>query len=262
MAGAWGCFPRPGDRVRFFYVRINPGVLQQMKHHAHVETKEQTGLSTPAPPREAAPDIAVHQSPVYRAAKRVFDLVVGIGVLVLLVPIIPIIALMIKLDSRGPVFYRQERVGWRGKPFKFYKFRSMVADADRRLKDLESLNELDGPAFKMRSDPRVTSVGRFLRRSSLDEIPQIFNVIRGEMSIVGPRPPLPEEVGRYQPWQRRRLDVKPGITCLWQISGRSHVGFDEWMRLDMQYLQTRGLRTDLVILLKTIPAVIARRGAY
>jgi len=124
------------------------------------------------------------------------------------------------------------------------------------------LNEQDGPVFKARSDPRVTNVGKFLRRSSLDEIPQIFNVVKGEMSVVGPRPPLPSEVEHYQPWHRRRLEVTPGITCLWQISGRSHLSFNEWMRLDMEYMKHRSFKTDLLILLKTIPAVIARKGAY
>jgi lipopolysaccharide/colanic/teichoic acid biosynthesis glycosyltransferase len=138
----------------------------------------------------------------------------------------------------------------------------MFTGADERKKELEALNEQDGPVFKVRSDPRVTNVGRFLRRSSLDEIPQIFNVVKGEMSIVGPRPPVPSEVERYHPWHRRRLEVRPGITCLWQISGRSHLSFDEWMRLDMEYLKHRNFRTDLLIFFKTIPAVIARRGAY
>jgi lipopolysaccharide/colanic/teichoic acid biosynthesis glycosyltransferase len=138
----------------------------------------------------------------------------------------------------------------------------MFVDADERKQEVEALNEQDGPVFKVRSDPRVTNVGRFLRRSSLDEIPQIFNVVKGEMSIVGPRPPLPSEVLRYQPWHRKRLEVTPGITCLWQISGRSHLSFNEWMRLDMEYLKQRSFRTDLLILFKTIPAVIARKGAY
>jgi lipopolysaccharide/colanic/teichoic acid biosynthesis glycosyltransferase len=169
---------------------------------------------------------------------------------------------MIKADSRGPVFYRQDRVGRGGRLFRFYKFRSMYEEADRRLPELVDRNEQDGPVFKIKSDPRITAVGRFLRRSSMDEIPQVFNVLRGEMSIVGPRPALPTEVARYQPWQRRRLEVKPGITCLWQIAGRSHIGFDEWMRLDVEYLRTRSFATDAVIFVKTVPAVMARRGAY
>lgn len=207
-------------------------------------------------------DFGVRESRGYAFCKRCFDLLAGSLVLVLLLPIIPLIAIMIKLDSPGPVFYGQDRVGQGGRRFKFLKFRSMVQDAERRIHEVQDQNEQSGPVFKIRSDPRITSVGRFLRRSSLDEIPQILNVLKGDMSIVGPRPPLPSEVERYLPWQRRRLEVKPGITCLWQISGRSHISFDEWMRLDMEYLKTRSFRTDLVIFLKTVPAVIARRGAY
>jgi lipopolysaccharide/colanic/teichoic acid biosynthesis glycosyltransferase len=205
-------------------------------------------------------ELRVH--PGYVAAKRIFDLIVGLLILVLLVPVVPLIALIIRLDSSGPVFYRQDRIGEGGRPFKFYKFRSMYVESDRRQKELERHNEQDGPVFKMRLDPRVTSVGRFLRRSSMDEVPQVLNVLKGDMSIVGPRPPLPTEVSRYLPGHHRRLDVKPGITCLWQISGRSQIGFDEWMRLDMEYLRTRSLRTDFLIFVKTIPAVMARRGAY
>jgi exopolysaccharide biosynthesis polyprenyl glycosylphosphotransferase len=214
------------------------------------------------PDEEPAEEFVIREPIAYRIAKRVFDLLVALAALVLLVPIIPLIAVMIKLDTPGPVFFRQQRVGRRGRSFAFYKFRSMFVDADERKKEVEALNEQDGPVFKVRSDPRVTDVGRFLRRSSLDEIPQIFNVVKGEMSIVGPRPPLPSEVLRYQPWHRRRLEVTPGITCLWQISGRSHLSFNEWMRLDMEYLKQRSFRADLIILVKTIPAVIARKGAY
>jgi lipopolysaccharide/colanic/teichoic acid biosynthesis glycosyltransferase len=224
---------------------------------------ERPGVTADEPSdEEPAEEFVVRESAAYRIAKRSFDLLLAMGGLVLLVPIIPLIAVMIKLDTPGPVFFRQQRIGRRGRPFAFYKFRSMFVDADERKKDVEALNEQDGPVFKVRSDPRVTDVGRFLRRSSLDEIPQIFNVVKGEMSIVGPRPPLPTEVSRYQPWHRRRLEVTPGITCLWQISGRSHLSFNEWMRLDMEYLKQRSFRTDLLIFFKTIPAVIARKGAY
>lgn len=209
-----------------------------------------------------AGDVVLNDTLAYIAGKRLFDLAVGLLVFVFVIPIVPLIALMIKLDSPGPVFYLQDRIGRGGRPFRFYKFRSMYREADRRRNELESRNEQEGPVFKIKADPRITPVGQFLRRSSVDEIPQILNVLRGEMSIVGPRPPLPVEVARYQPWHRRRLDVKPGITCLWQIAGRSQIGFDEWMRLDMEYLRTRSLRTDLAIFLKTLPAVMARRGAY
>ncbi|HET6350074.1 MAG TPA: sugar transferase [Candidatus Krumholzibacteria bacterium] len=210
----------------------------------------------------AGVDLPLRDNLMYVAGKRAFDLAVGIFASALVLPIVPIIALMIKLDSPGPVFYRQDRIGRGGRPFRFYKFRSMYREADRRRAELQHRNEQDGPVFKIKADPRITPVGQFLRRSSVDEIPQIINVLRGEMSVVGPRPALPAEVARYQPWHRRRLDVKPGITCLWQIAGRSQIGFDEWMRLDMEYLRTRGLRTDLTIFAKTLPAVMARRGAY
>jgi exopolysaccharide biosynthesis polyprenyl glycosylphosphotransferase len=227
-----------------------------MEHPMHLQPKQQQRGGGDAD------GFTVHSAPGYVLCKRCFDIVASILILILLMPIIPLIALMIRLDSPGPVFYRQDRVGEGGRIFKFLKFRSMYHGADQRLSELAARNEQSGPVFKIRSDPRITSVGRFLRRSSLDEIPQIFNVLNGDMSIVGPRPPLPSEVERYLPWQRRRLEVKPGITCLWQISGRSQISFDEWMRLDMEYLKTRSFQTDLLIFLKTIPAVIARRGAY
>lgn len=199
---------------------------------------------------------------VYGLCKRLLDVVVGGLILALLIPIIPLIAIMIKLDSPGPVFFKQDRVGRLGRVFTFYKFRSMQRGAETRKQDVETLNEQEGPVFKMRSDPRVTSVGGFLRRSSFDEIPQIFNVLKGDMSLVGPRPHMPVEVSKYEPWHRLRLQVKPGITCLWQVSGRSEVSFDEWMRLDIAYIRRRNTLTDLAILFRTIPAVMARKGAY
>ena len=210
----------------------------------------------------ASAELEMTRSRVYEITKRSFDLVVGAFILVMLMPVIPLIALMIKLDTPGPVFFRQQRVGRGSRIFEFYKFRSMYRDAEKRKKEFEALNEQEGPVFKIKSDPRVTSVGRFLRRSSLDEIPQIFNVLKGDMSIVGPRPQMSNEVEQYLPWHRKRLEVTPGITCLWQISGRSQISFNEWMRLDVEYIKHRSFRTDLVIFLKTIPAVIARKGAY
>jgi lipopolysaccharide/colanic/teichoic acid biosynthesis glycosyltransferase len=221
-----------------------------------------TSSRLPSPPSTPALEAGVIEPFGYRVTKRVFDLAAGGAIALLLVPVVPLVALMIRLDSDGPVFYRQDRVGKGARLFKFYKFRSMRADSDRMRAELESRNELKGPVFKMKDDPRVTAVGQFLRRSSLDEIPQIFNVLKGDMSIVGPRPALPGEVAKYEAWHRRRLDVKPGITCLWQVAGRSQVDFDEWMRLDLVYLSRRSLGADLGIFLKTIPAVIARRGAY
>ena len=223
-----------------------------------------SGLATPPSSHAPADAGAIEFTEPfgYAVAKRAFDLAAGSFILLLLVPVIPLVAMMIRFDSEGPVFYRQDRIGKGGRRFKFYKFRSMRVNSDRMRAELESKNELAGPVFKMKNDPRVTSVGQFLRRSSLDEIPQIFNVLKGDMSIVGPRPSLPGEVERYEAWHRRRLEVKPGITCLWQVAGRSHVEFDEWMRLDIEYMSRRSLRTDFIIFLKTIPAVIARRGAY
>ena len=194
--------------------------------------------------------------------KRVLDLVLTLVAGTLVLPLIPLIALAIRLDSPGPVLYRSIRLGRHGRPFVFYKFRSMVVGAHESARYVRHLNESEGPVFKSALDPRVTRVGRFLRRTSIDELPQLMNVLRGDMTLVGPRPPIPEEVEAYAPWQRLRLDVKPGLTCLWQVSGRSKLGFEEWMRLDIQYIQNMSLSTDLKILMRTIPAVLSREGAY
>lgn len=199
---------------------------------------------------------------VYCVAKRLLDITLAILGLVLLMPLVPVIVALVKLDSRGPVLFAQKRVGRKGHLFTCYKFRSMVNNAESLKSELVEFNEATGPAFKIRQDPRITAIGAFLRRSSLDEMPQLVNVLFGQMSIVGPRPQIPAEVELYEPWHRQRLDVKPGITCLWQIAGRSHIGFDEWMRLDVEYIRRRSLRTDLYILFHTLPAVIARKGAY
>jgi exopolysaccharide biosynthesis polyprenyl glycosylphosphotransferase len=197
-----------------------------------------------------------------RYGKRLFDLVVGGVMFLLFLPLLIILAISIKLDSPGPILYRSTRVGRGGRTFTFYKLRSMVRDAEKERERIAHLNEVSGPVFKIANDPRATKIGRILRRTSLDELPQLLNVLRGDMSIVGPRPPIPEEVTHYEPWQLRRLSVKPGITCLWQVSGRSRLGFDEWMRLDMEYVERRGLALDLKILLRTVPAVLAGEGAY
>jgi len=182
--------------------------------------------------------------------------------LVLLAPFLTGLALAVKLSSPGPVLYRQERVGLNGKSFTMLKFRSMVVDADRRLEDLRGDNISDGLLFKMRADPRVTRVGRLLRRLSLDELPQLFNVVRGTMSLVGPRPPLPGEVARYDTSVSRRLLVKPGLTGLWQISGRSDLSWEESVRLDLRYVENWSLAMDALILWKTGRAVFSSTGAY
>lgn len=196
------------------------------------------------------------------AVKRFVDVTVASGLLVLLLPLILVSAVAIKMQDRGPVLFRQERVGRDGRRFTLLKFRTMVPDAEDRLVEVEDLNEAGHHFFKIREDPRVTPVGRFLRKWSIDETPQLWNVIKGQMSMVGPRPPLPREVDGYQDWHRRRLRVKPGITGMWQVSGRSHVPFDEAVRLDLFYIENWSLGLDLYLLAKTVPAVLGRRGAY
>jgi exopolysaccharide biosynthesis polyprenyl glycosylphosphotransferase len=196
------------------------------------------------------------------AAKAVFDVSVAVALTILLSPVLLILALVVGLSSRGPVIFRQERVGLNGKLFKMLKFRTMVVDAESQLDQLQSINDGAGPLFKLRDDPRVTKAGRFLRRYSLDELPQLFNVIKGDMSIVGPRPPLPREVELYEPEVRRRLLVKPGVTGPWQISGRSDLPWIEGVRLDLFYVENWSLVGDLVLIWRTLRAVLRREGAY
>jgi exopolysaccharide biosynthesis polyprenyl glycosylphosphotransferase len=195
--------------------------------------------------------------------KRAVD-VAGAGLLLLaLAPLFLIIGILIKLDSEGPAFFRQVRVGKWGKHFRMFKFRSMSCDAERRKNELLAQNEMHGGViFKMKRDPRVTRMGRIVRRYSLDELPQLWNVLRGDMSLVGPRPPLPTEVHNYSLDERRRLDVKPGITCIWQVSGRSQLPFRAQVDLDVAYIESQSLWGDIKLLMKTIPAVITGRGAY
>jgi lipopolysaccharide/colanic/teichoic acid biosynthesis glycosyltransferase len=172
-----------------------------------------------------------------------------------------VVAAFIKLTSRGPILFRQLRVGQHGKQFHMLKFRSMVADAEELKARLMAHNEQTGPVFKMARDPRITRVGRFIRKFSIDELPQLINILRGEMSIVGPRPPVPSEVAKYEAWQRRRLSVRPGLTCVWQVSGRNQISFEEWMYLDMQYIDHWSLAHDFQLILKTVPVVLTGRGA-
>jgi lipopolysaccharide/colanic/teichoic acid biosynthesis glycosyltransferase len=194
--------------------------------------------------------------------KRAMD-ILGSGLaLICLAPLLGLLALLVRLSSPGPIIFRQQRVGAGGRPFTFYKFRSMYVDAEARKAELMAQNEADGPVFKMKNDPRVTPIGRILRRYSLDELPQLWNVFRGDMSLVGPRPPTPNEVPGYQAWQRQRLRLKGGLTCTWQVSGRSDVSFEEWMRMDARYAKQRGLRTDIKLILETIKAIFTGRGAY
>jgi exopolysaccharide biosynthesis polyprenyl glycosylphosphotransferase len=193
--------------------------------------------------------------------KTVVDLAVAAFLLIMLAPIFIVISAGIKLTSRGPVFFRQVRYGLRGREFKMFKFRSMWLDAEMRMDEVRHLNEMSGPAFKIMRDPRVTPIGRFLRKTSLDELPQLINVLKGEMSLVGPRPPIPSEVREYERWQRRRLSMKPGLTCLWQVKGRNRIEFERWMELDLQYIDNWSLGLDLKIILKTVPVVLFGYGA-
>jgi exopolysaccharide biosynthesis polyprenyl glycosylphosphotransferase len=196
------------------------------------------------------------------AFKRLLDLGISLLLLTLSLPVLVIAALAIKLSSPGSVVFKQKRIGLNGRMFTLYKFRTMIADAHERRDEYAHLNEMNGPAFKAKNDPRVTPVGRWLRRFSLDELPQLWNVFKGDMSLVGPRPPIPEEVASYHRWHRRRLSMKPGLTCLWQISGRNDIqDFDRWMQLDLQYIDNWSPTLDLKILLRTIPAVLSGKGA-
>jgi len=194
--------------------------------------------------------------------KRIFDVVVTSLAMPVVLPIMGLVALAIKIDSPGPILFVQERVGLRKHLFPLFKFRSMVVDAEEKLKEIEHLNEAEGPIFKMKDDPRVTRVGRFIRKTSLDELPQLFNVLRGEMSLVGPRPMSQRDVALFDSGiQRKRFSVKPGITCIWQISGRSNLPFDKWLELDLEYIENWSLWLDVKILFKTVPAVFFSRGA-
>ena len=193
--------------------------------------------------------------------KSMGDIYFSILAVILLIPVFFVIALIIKLGSKGPVFFRQERIGLRGRKFKLFKFRTMVVDAEEQLKKLQARNEADGPVFKIKDDPRITRVGRFLRKTGLDELPQLLNVVRGEMSLVGPRPPLEDEVKQYERWQLRRLSVKPGITCTWQIVPERHdVSFEKWMELDLHYIDNWNLRKDFELFFKTVKTFFVAGG--
>lgn len=192
--------------------------------------------------------------------KLVFDKVFSFCVLLCLLPFFLIIAVCIKIDSKGPVFFSQKRVGLRGREFKLYKFRSMCDGAEQMLESMKNENEQEGPVFKVKNDKRITRVGKIIRRASIDELPQFFNVLKGDMSVVGPRPPLPDEVKQYKTWQNRRLSMKPGITCIWQVSGRNKIPFEQWMKLDLQYIDTWSIGLDFMIILKTIKTMVMRDG--
>lgn len=193
--------------------------------------------------------------------KRFFDIVISFAALLVLSPFIAVVALLIRLTSSGPILYRQQRCGLNGRKFIMYKFRSMVENADDLRRRYEHMSQRS-VAMKIPHDPRVTPIGRWLRKFSIDEIPQLYNVLRGEMSIVGPRPPLAEEVERYELWQRRRLRMRPGLTCIWAVCGRDHIDFNSWMRMDISYIENWSLKLDWSIILRTIPHVLAGKGAH
>ena len=198
-----------------------------------------------------------------RVVKRVLDMVGSVVLAIVLAPLFVLVVGLIRIDSPGPIFFPQQRIGRHGRQFRMYKFRSMYVDAEERRAALVAKNEMEGGViFKMKDDPRITRVGKYIRRGSIDELPQLWNVFKGEMSLVGPRPPLPAEVDEYSLEDRRRLEVVPGITCIWQVSGRSEIPFDQQVELDVAYIESQSLWLDLKLLLRTIPAVLLGKGAY
>ena len=198
---------------------------------------------------------------MYNFIKRFIDIFCSSLGILLLSPVFIIVGTIIKLDSKGPVIFSQKRVGKDGKEFKMYKFRSMVVNAEELKKKLMHQNEMSGPMFKMKDDPRITKIGKFIRKTSIDELPQLINVLKGEMSLVGPRPSLPKEVAQFEPWMMRRLDVKPGLTCYWQVSGRNNIDFDDWMKLDIKYVEDRSIKLDIKLIFKTVFVLFGDKNA-
>lgn len=206
-------------------------------------------------------EIVVEKRRMYEFFKRGIDIVGSLCGLVLLSPILLIIMVLIKLESKGPVIFSQERVGRYGNKFKMYKFRSMVVNAEELKVKLAAQNEMSGPMFKMKDDPRVTKVGKFIRKTSLDEIPQLVNVLKGDMSLVGPRPSLPKEVEQFEPWMNKRHEVRPGLTCYWQVSGRNNIDFEDWMKLDVRYVEERSFWGDIKLIFKTVFVLFGDKNA-
>ncbi|MBU5592504.1 sugar transferase [Clostridium sp. MSJ-4] len=201
------------------------------------------------------------KSKVYFFVKRIIDILGSLVGLIIVSPILLITAIAIKLDSKGPIFFAQERVGQYGKVFKMYKFRSMVINAEELLDKLKEKNEMSGPMFKMTDDPRITKVGKFIRKTSIDELPQLMNVLKGEMSLVGPRPNLPKEVGNFEPWMRDKLIAKPGLTCFWQVMGRNSIDFEDWMKLDIKYVKERNTGLDIILIFRTVKVLFGDENA-
>lgn len=243
---------------KFIYACAEVGVVFRMQSMLLNYVKMQSSFSY----LNQMPFITFRNTPDNYLAlkfKVVFDFILSILILIFLSPLMLTIAILIKLDG-GPILFLQKRTGLNGREFYCYKFRTMVVNAESLQKQLMDKNEQQGPVFKIKNDPRVTKIGKFLRKTSLDELPQFLNVLKGEMAIVGPRPPIPSEVKQYERWQQRRLSMKPGITCIWQVSGRNNIPFDQWMKMDMQYIDTWSLKLDFIIILKTIKVVLTGDG--
>ncbi len=263
------------DQVDFIVVAVEPNEL--ISALPIIETAEKMGIIVYLTTQIYNPTIAkvrpaflagipaieystVRPNSITSKLKTMVDRLGAILGLMAVSPILLLTLLAIKLDSRGPILFQQTRTGINGRSFKLWKFRTMVVDAEEKKSGLQALNEMSGPVFKISKDPRITRLGKFLRKYSIDELPQLMNVLRGEMSLVGPRPPLPAEVANFEPWQHRKLSVKPGLTCLWQTNGRNNVDFDEWMKLDLAYIDNWSLWEDAKILARTIPTVLKGTG--
>ena len=198
----------------------------------------------------------------YEAIKRLIDIICSFVGILVLSPLFIIIAIIVKFTSKGPIFFSQKRVGRNGKEFDMYKFRSMVVNAEELKEKLAAQNEISGPMFKMKDDPRVTKVGKFIRKTSIDELPQLWNILKGDMSLVGPRPSLPKEVAQFEDWMYKRLEVKPGLTCYWQVSGRNNIDFEDWMKLDIRYVEERNLWIDIKLICKTVFVLFGDKNAH
>ena len=203
-----------------------------------------------------------NKSKLYEVIKRLMDITLSAIGLIILSPILLVVAILIKIDSKGPIFFKQKRVGLYGKEFDMYKFRSMVVNAEELKEKLEKQNEMSGPMFKIADDPRITKLGKFIRKTSIDELPQLWNVIKGDMSLVGPRPSLPKEVAQFEPWMEERFKVKPGLTCYWQVGGRNNIDFENWMKLDIKYVKERTLAIDIMLIFKTFFVLFGDENAH
>lgn len=207
-------------------------------------------------------EFKIKEKPIYSFMKRVFDIGASFVGLVCLSPILLVASVAIKIESKGPIIFSQDRVGLNGKIFKMYKLRSMVSNAEELKEKLLEQNEMSGPMFKMKDDPRITKVGKFIRKTSIDELPQLVNVLKGDMSLVGPRPSLPKEVEQFEPWMYERLQVKPGLTCIWQVSGRNNIDFEDWMKLDIKYVRERSFFGDLKLVFRTFFVLFGDKNAH